>query len=377
MGQRALIVDRRGGVRIALLAVLVAVGMLLLVVTPMAGQQTSLSLGPDGAITFSPGLRVQSRYRLSDRDDNHDFYVARVRFKGGGNAFGIATYYTELKLDNVGRFERTVSAQIENAWLNFALRPDFALRIGLYDAVFSRDALTSDSKLLQMDRSLVKDGLTSVGLADNTVGALIHGRPSGGKLEYSAGAFDNLAFDDLGSTGREADGIMVMGRLGYNFFDPAPMGGYADYRASYVGEGRRLTIAGSVAHLSNVQQEGEMFDLNGLGVDLFFGDGPVSVQAEYASYDTDPPTGGQDDEGRGGYAQAGFLLHPRFELTGRFQQFDPSSNTTGDRLRWTSVGANIYIYDHNLKIQSDFTIRKEQGQEIGNNLFQVQLQLDF
>jgi hypothetical protein len=350
---------------------------LLAEAVPTAAQQTSLSVGPDGEISFTPGLRVQTRYRFDDADNNHDIYVARVRFKGGGNAFGIATYYTELKLDNVGRFDRTVSAQIENAWLNFAFRPDVNLRVGLYDAVFSRDALTSDSKLLQLDRSLIKDGLTSVGLADNTVGVLLHGRPAEGKVEYSGGVFDNLKFDGPSSNGRQADGVMVMGRLGYNFLDPAAAGGYGDYRGSYVGQGQRLTIAASAAHLSDVQQDAETFDLNGIGVDVFFGSGPLSVQAEYATYDSDPPEGGQDHEGVGGYAQAGYLVHPRFEVTTRFQQFDPDSETFGDRQRWTSVGANIYIRDHSLKVQTDFTIRSEQGTSISNNLFQVQLQLDF
>ncbi len=356
-----------------------SVGALLTAALPVAGQQTSLSLGPDGGISFRPGLRIQSRYRFDDADDNHDLYVARVRFKGSGDAFGVATYGTELKLDNVGRFDRTVRAQIENAWVNFELRPEFAVRVGLYDAVFSRDALTSDSKLLQVDRSLVKDGLTSMGLADNTVGLLLHGRPFGGKLEYAGGAFDNLAFDDLEGEGRQADGIMVMGRLGYNFLDPAAPRGFADYWSSYIGEGRRLTVAASLARLSDVEQDGEVFDLIGWGVDLFFGTGPVSLQAEYANYDSEAPENGQDIEGFGGYVQAGYLVHPVVELTGRFQEFDANGEASGDRLRWTHVGANIYIRSHNLKVQADYAIRDEEGAAISsnNNLFQVQLQLDY
>jgi hypothetical protein len=192
-------------------AITVALTGALLTAVPAAAQQTSLNVGPSGAITFTPGLRVQPRYTYDNADGNNDFFIARVRFKGAGNAFGIATYFTELKLDNVGRFARTVSAQIENAWMNFALQPALALRVGLYDAVFSRDALTSDSKLLFMDRSLVKDALTAVGLADNTVGLLAHSRPAKGRFEISGGVFDNLAFETggTGANARQADGAMV------------------------------------------------------------------------------------------------------------------------------------------------------------------------
>ena len=61
--------------------------------------------------------------------------------------------------------------------MNFNVAKNVNLRAGLYDFVFSRDALTSDSKLLLMDRSLIKDALTVLGFADNTVGVLVHGRP--------------------------------------------------------------------------------------------------------------------------------------------------------------------------------------------------------
>ena len=45
---------------------------------------------------------------------------------------------------------------------------------------------------------------------------------------------------------------------------------------------------------------------------------------------------------------------------------------------WTTIGINYYIRGHNLKVQAEYTFRKEEGTEIDNNdLLQVQLQLDF
>lgn len=364
---------RRRITGVFILAALAGAGALFLAGSPLAAQQTSLSRGPDGAITFAPGLRVQTRYRYDQSNENHDIYIARVRLKGGGNAFGIATYYTEVKLDGTGRFGGSTTAQIENAWLNFEVNPELAVRVGFGDIPFSRDALTSDSKLLLVDRSRIKDGLTSVGMADNTIGVMLHGRPSEGRFEYAAGVFDNLAFESSG--GPEADNPMVAGRVALNLLDPSSAGGYGDYRGSYVGGGRRLAIGASAAYLSGARDDATELDVDGVGADLFFNDGPVSFQAEVGRYARDYGT--SDEVGKGGFVQGGILVSPRVELSARFQQFDPNDDVDDDRERWTSVGMNFYIRDHNLKVQTDFTIRKEQGTELDNNFFQIQLQLDF
>ena len=170
---------------------------IVLLVASSSTQAQSEYVTPDGKgdITFTPGLRLQPRYEYNNIDKNNDFFIARVRLKGKGKVFDLASYFFEVKIDNVGRFNKTASAQVENAWINFPLIQDVDLRAGLYDMVFSRNALTSDSKLLLIDRSLIKDALTVLGIADNTVGVLAHGRPLDGHLSYGFGIFDNLGFE--------------------------------------------------------------------------------------------------------------------------------------------------------------------------------------
>lgn len=330
-------------------------------------------------ITFTPGLRLQVRYAYDDIDGNNDFFIARTRLKGTGDAFGIAKYYAEIKLDNVGRFAREVNAQVENAWLDFPLVPDLFLRVGLYDAVFSRNALTSDSKLLVMDRSLVKDELTALGLADNTVGALAHGRPFGGRAEYAAGIFDNLQFEQADApTARQADGAMVMGRIVVHLVDPAtPAGGYADYQSSYIGKGRRLSLGANAAYLSKARQGATEFDIHSWGGDVFFNTGALTLEAEYDRFEQAMPGGTPDIPGAGWYVQGGYLFRGVVELAARHQELDPNTGVTGNRLRWTTVGVNRYLREHRLKIQADYTFKREQVSVVDNDVFQVQLQLDF
>jgi len=369
---------------------MIAVSLALCLAAVVAPGQAAGGNGADGkggdgkaadgtsTVTLTPGLRLQPRYTYDNLDRNNDFFIARTRLKAKGEAFGLASYYAEIKIDNMGRFAREVSAQVENAWLDFPAFRDVAIRVGLSDAVFSRNALTSDSKLLLMDRSLIKDALTTLGLADKTIGVLVHGRPIGGHFEYSTGVFDNLRFDQATSpTAKQADGAMVMGRLVAHLLDPAPSRGYADYQSSYLGRGRRLAIGVNVAYLSKAREGAQRFDIDGWGADLFFNTGPFTLEAEYDRFEEAMLGGRPDVLGQGWYVQGGYLFHGRFELATRYQLLDPNRGVSGDRSRWTSGGFNIYIRQHSLKVQTDYTFKREQGNAIQNDAFQSQLQLDF
>jgi hypothetical protein len=346
--------------------------------------------GDCGSITFKPGLRVQSRYLYDDFTGNNDFFIRRFRLKCSGNAFEIANYGLELKIDSTGKIDTnpTPPAIVENAWLDFPLLKDAAyLRVGLYDAPFSRNALTSDSKLLLMDRSLIKEELTTVGITDNTIGLLLHGRPCGGYVEYGVGIFDDVAFERFGTVvTRNSNDLMPMGRVVWHLLDPAtPADGYADERESYVGKGSRLDIGANAAYLSNCTDGVNEFDLHAWGVDLFYNSGPWVFTAEYDHGLEDMSGGATDLDIDGFYVQAGYLFcwcktvccpcDPVLELAARYQELDPLSSD--NRLKWTSLGLNLYIRDHNLKIQTDYTFKDEEALAVDNNVFQLQLQLDY
>ncbi len=333
----------------------------------------------DEKITFVPGVRIQPRYNYDDNVDNNDFFINRFRLKGSGDAYGIAKYAVELKIDGTGRFEASPSAQVENAWLDFPIHKDHLyLRAGLYDIPFSRDALTSDSKLLFMDRSLIKDAITGIGEADNTIGVMLHGRPYCGHMEWDIGVFDNVFFEKVGAAGtRESDELMPAGRVAFCLLDPAKaLDGYADYKASYIGEGHRLDIGLNAAHLGEaIDGLVEFNNVSAAGVDLFYNSGPYVFQTEYDWYFEDID-GAANINGEGWYAQAGYLIgelccNP-LEAAIRYQTLDPDIS---EKLRWTSVGLNYYIRDHNLKIQTDYTFRD--GGLLDEDVFAVQLQLDF
>jgi hypothetical protein len=336
-------------------------------------------------ITFKPGLRLQGRYVHDGATNNNDLAVQRFRLKGGGDAWKVK-YYLELKIDGTGRTGANPSAAVENAWLDYALLPALVGRAGLYDVPFSRDALTSDSKLLFMDRSLIKDALTSFGLADNGIGVMARGRPLGGHLEYAVGAFNNDQFGGLNSSSTRRSGwAMPVGRIAVELLDPAPAGGYADYKASYIGQGRRLSIGANAEWLGDAETNTEEFDVYALGTDLFFNWGPWTLQGEYDFF---RQTGNVDRSNSGWFVQGGYLLEPLnkglaevapwfpdLELAGRYQMVDAKSFSTESERR-SSIGLNAYIHDHNLKVQTELSFRNLED-SADNKLYQVQLQLDF
>ena len=336
----------------------------------------------DGDITFTPGLRIQPKYEFNGVDNNHDFYIARVRLKGKGNIYATAAYYFEIKLDNMGRFNRTTTAQVENAWLDFPIEQTFHIRTGFFDIPFSRNALTSDSKLLLIDRSMIKDALTSLGFADNTIGVFVHGRPLNGHFSYATGVFDNLNFEAANPnpaiTTMKANGFMTSARFAYDFFDPAPAGGYGDYQGSYIGKGHRLTIGTNAAFLPKAQINATEFDIFAWGADVFFNTGPFSAEAEYDLFNQNMKTATISDiNGSGWYIQGGYLINSKIEIASRYQEVDPNTNISNDKTKAVTLGANYYLHSHSLKIQTDYSFKIEEGADLSNDVFQIQLQFDF
>jgi phosphate-selective porin len=342
----------------------------------------------EGDLTFKPGLRIQPRYMFDSGNDNNDFFIRRFRLKGSGSAYGVAKYGVELKIDNEGRFGVSPAARAENAWLDFPVIDDYAyLRCGLYDLPFSRDALTSDSKLLFMDRTLIKEQLTAVGMADNTFGVMLHGRPDCGHFEYAFGIFDNDRFERFGPTGTlESDELMPAGRIVWSLWDPmTPLDGYADYMESYIGKGERLEIGTNVAFLGDAIDAAIEQDITAWGVDLFANSGHFTFQTEYDRIIEDI-AGAANIIADGWYIQFGYLFdicNPCTEFCVRYEELDP---LVGEDLNWWRVGFNFYIREHNLKIQTDYNIRSHNTLTaplpgglgfFDDNVFEVQLQLDF
>lgn len=328
------------------------------------------------SFSFYPSIRIQGRYLYDEADRSHDLMLRRVRLKAGGEISKLLDYYVEIKADNIGRQGNKTTAKIESGWVELPWYQRGAVRIGQYDVPFSRNLLTSDSKLLLMDRALITDTLAKLGAVDNTVGVLIHARPLDQKLEYNFGLFENIKVDHRPSMNAMwSKQFMPAARLVWHVFDPPPAHGYADYRGSWLGEGRRLSFGLNAARLGSVHDGASRFNLSAWGMDAAAGLGAISLESEYDSFYA-------SHHGHGAYVQFGYYLKTPFrqvaiEPVFRFQSLDANTELAGDRKSQYAVGMNIYFDKHHLKLQSDYAFNREESGETRNDVFQIQLQLEF
>ena len=98
-----------------LISILLMALVFLLTASPLQSQSQHVTPDGKGNLTFIPGVRMQVRYEYNDIDKNNDIFIRRMRWKGKGNIFDVASYNFEIKIDNTGRFNQAPRALLEHA----------------------------------------------------------------------------------------------------------------------------------------------------------------------------------------------------------------------------------------------------------------------
>ena len=345
--------------------------------TPLQQNQKDpeIHFGEAGRLKF--GLRTQFKYAYSKSENTHDIMIRRTRLKFEGSILKGTKFKVEIKSDDAGRAGKTNKTAVEDIslFLNF-FEPNIVVRFGLYDAPFSRDSLTSDSKLLFMDRSDISEGYHSEGLADNAFGMEFFGLISD-HLEYHVGIFDN---DKLGTQSTQ---LMPMARLVGHILDSGAWTN-GEYRATHPdGDKNILNVGMSIGYLGSINTSEDTYNLTGYEMDLFaaFKMG-LSFQAEYGKVLKRKYESGLSDQNSDGwFVQAGYRIPWRkdnghIELAYRIADYDPFAWEDPSINKKHSFGLNYYVLSHNFKIQADYTlIDRIDGPNDG--VFQIQIQIDF
>lgn len=339
-------------------------------------QGATVVIGKEGE--FKLGMRMQFKYAYKEPDNSSDFMIRRTRLKAEGSIFSGTKFKLEYKVDDVGQEGKNPQLKAEDVsfFIN-GIHPNVNIRIGLFDAPFSRDALTSDSKLLFMDRSDLFEGYKSEGLADNVIGASFYGYV-GDRVEYHGGFFDSEKWD------KESKQIMPMGRLVVHLLDLEK----GEYKASYPGGDKNHLNAGvSFGRLDRIKIGNETYDVQAVEADIFlYLSSGFSFQGEYgrikrSGLEFGLPGGAPDMNSGGWFAQSGYILPSdvgkgKLEFAYRFQEYNILIDFPDAAVKKHSVGINYYLLEHNMKIQSDYT--RTSGKNFDSmNAYQVQLQVDF
>lgn len=339
--------------------------------------------------------RVQGRYTFENIDLAGDefeqesaFAIQRARLKLGGHVFSKNIEY-KLQLD-FGKGGMV----LKDAYADFALVGDaLMLRIGQYKKPFSRQQMTSSSKLELVDRAIT-DGAFGAG---RDIGLMFHNETDEEPIEWAVGVFNGtgdkpwfegdvsgeLVTDDEGNQVVEGEVTkgkfnnvpdkfrpMAVARIGYNH------GGIKGYSEADL-EGGPLRFAAGLSAMA-------AFDYDNSGTDvaseldfIVKAHGFSSTGGAYVATASPDGFGDLAYQQWGFHVQAGHVIGQRFQPVVRYAMIDPDGGD--NNVQEILGGLSVYLYGHNLKWQTDGGVLiHDRGDDAATNLqIRTQLQLAF
>lgn len=314
--------------------------------------------------------------------DNHsytDFQARKLRVGFSGDVRRDWYYDINLRAENI----LVAAPAVHQAFIGYRAGKIGNLQMGGFKLPFSRENLTSISKLATLERSTVTNEIGH--LLD--VGVALKGRALRKKLAYSAGIFNgNGGFisgvngQSLLSNGELNQAPMLSARLQYDIFGP-----YKDGSSFFKG-GKNVSVGAGSYYQSTASPMapfyGETEGLLAYTVDaavvvdkLYFETGMTGARGE---------TFNQDQSALGFYAQAGYFVYKK--MVQPVIKWETMDNDVWDNLRNESVqylhfGVNIYpVKQHQLKMQANYQLGLNdnitgESAGLGDDYFAIQLQM--
>ncbi len=323
------------------------------------------------AIAFGFLLQPQADFTqdAASGDYQKNLFIRRVRFMAGGQLTPKVTFFFETDDPNLGKSvagTKTISTGfiVQDAYLEWKARDEFALDAGLMFIPLCRNCYTSGASILPIDygaAAFLHGGPTRSVVGRDT-GFMARGYLAKNRLEYRLGAFQG--FRDALST----NAFRSSGHLQYTFFDPEA--GFFT-TGTYLGKKKVLTVGGGFDAQSNYKAfAGDVFFDRPVGPR-----GALTLEGDFIHYDggrtfTDLPK--QNDW----LAQAGFLftkakVMPWVKVEG--QKFSSSANEVKNQNRF-QVGLSYFHLGQNTNIKAGYgRIEPKVGRSV--NLFTLQLQV--
>ena len=338
----------------------------------------------DGSSKLKINGRVQARFNYegiegidNGADDEYQFSIPRARLTMGGHLLsGDLKYKFQTDFGKGG-------ASLKDFYVDFKLMDDWVhLRTGQWKRPFSRQQLSSSSKLEFVDRALTDKAFG----AGRDIGIALKSDGKKDGFEYTVGLFNgtgdkgtfNGKADDDGNVSGKVSNVpdqfkpVAALRLGYNH------GGIKGYsEADLEGGGFRFAVGGSALYALDLDDSG---------------DGSMVAEFDYAvKVEGFSSTGGYymsmvenaDGELEGAmtglHAQAGYVIADRYQPVVRFAMLDPDGDDNNTQK--ITAGLNVYFKGHNLKWQTDAGVamyEAPEGTDVENDMIiRSQLQVAF
>lgn len=340
----------------------------------------AMDLGPaDGSAGYDKGFyvqgagdspnrltingRVQPRFSFfsdeagDDRVNSHNFSVAAARLGVKGSVYSERIYFkSEVDLGG-GRVD------LQDFFFDYRFgEGKTRVRVGQFKKPFSRQTLTTDSRLEFTDRSIVDfyfDNGRDLGLE------LHNGFVDDAQVEWAlgifngtgaAGVFQPIVVVDPTTMAEEVVGGVtsnvpnkvrpaLVGRIGYN---ANGIEGYAEADL----EGGDLRYALAFASMTHFHLGGNSA-ITRNGVDFVFKqDGVSATGAVYAEMQG-PKIGDVEYTGIGGYIQAGYVVDKKYQPAFRYAVITEKG---GNSVQEIGAVFNIYRFGHDFKWQNEATL---------------------
>jgi len=319
----------------------------------MNGRAEGVQLGGMVQAQTDFGDRGDSRFS----DSNARAYLRRLRFGASGRFVEEFNFRVEMEL--AGSLSNTTGfrAQLTDAFVNWNRFDSANVRIGQFKTPFGFEQLYLDPRLYFAERSLVNDRLTP----GRQLGAQVGGEAWQERFNYSIGFFNgngtnqNFNDNDRFMTAARASVVPLTGR----FLDqPARWtAGVNAFRSSDANVSVAPELGIDSTPSSPTRDNIFIGRRRAIGYDTQVEIGPFEAWGEYLRGTFEPadrlPL--RRFRSSGWYGQASYyVIEDKLQLVARRDVFDPNALAAADETRTTTLGANWYFKQHDLKLQLDW-----------------------
>lgn len=319
----------------------------------MSGKAEGLQLG--GMVQVQTEAGDQGDARFSDASDR--VYLRRARLNASGRFLEEFNFRAELELAGSLANTSAFRAQLTDAYINWNRFDSANVRVGQFKTPFGFEQLYQDSQLYFAERSLANDRLTP----GRQLGAQVGGEAWFDRFNWSLGLFNG---NGINQNFNDNDRFMEVARVSV-----APVSG------RFFDEPGRWTIGVDNFHSgdTNVAVATE-FGIDstpssaakdnifagsrrGIGYDSQVQFGPVEAWGEYLRVTFNPtdrlPLRGFRSSGWSGQLTA-FVIENKLQLAARRERFDPNESVAANETSTTTLGANWYFKQNDIKLQLDW-----------------------
>lgn len=319
----------------------------------MGGKAEAIQLG--GMVQVQSEAGDQGDARFSDGNDR--LYLRRARLNAGGRFLEEFNFRAELELAGSLANTSGFRAQLTDAYVNWNRFDSSNVRVGQFKTPFGFEQLYPDPNLYFAERSLVSDRLTP----GRQLGVQTGGEAWYDRFNWALGLFNG---NGINQNFNDNDRFMEVARVSVapvsgRFFDKPSRWtiGIDNFHSSDTNV-PVATELGIDSTPSTTAKDNIFAGVRrGIGYDSQLQFGMLEAWGEYLQVTFNPtdrlPLRRFRSRGWSGQLSA-FVIPNKLQLAARRERFDPNREIGGNETGTTTLGANWYFKQNDIRLQLDW-----------------------